>query len=140
MGLCPSAEERLFNALTDKAVVAVNDFLAFKFEGKMCGLAVENTVTDSGHTFVKGNFYAPTEFEQRNLIKKAFLKGKPKINLEQGSWVILRSATNTQEISRSRLVKLTSEYIKNPPESLPIHIKGYFKRRYLEKMIEHYTT
>ena len=50
--LCPSSEDRLISSIKSEAAIVINGFMALKFEGKMCGLATENTITNSGHTFI----------------------------------------------------------------------------------------
>lgn len=137
--LCYKTEERLANALEDKAAVVVNDFMAFKFEGRMCGLAIENTICESGHTFVKGNYYASTNKESRAALREALCNGRPKIYLKKGEWVILRGVDNIQGLSKDRLLKLATDYVKNPPSKLP-NPMGYSSNIYLNKMEESYTT
>lgn len=136
--LCYQAEERLCNSIENNSVIVVNDFLALKLEGRTAALATESVVTQSGHTFVKGNFYAPIEPESRKYLKNKFIEGKSKVFMPTGDWTIIRAVVSDSDIPERWLMREVSNYVNHPPKTLAERVSGLSRRAFINKRAETY--
>lgn len=138
--LCDKAEERMYQSLENNSAMVINGFLAFKLEGRRTALATENVVTESGHTFVRGNFYAPSQHDTRKLLENKFLKGQSQVDLQTGDWVIIRAVSRGSDYPEKWLMGIAGNYVQDPPVTLADHIDGLSRKAFLQKRQEQYPT
>ncbi len=99
--LCGRAEPRMDDAVADEGTITLTDkdgtgLMIYKFNGRNIALCVEDFIADSGHCFVAGNWYVPTEAFAIKILRKAFDKKFGRIHLPTGGeWAILRAVKMT---------------------------------------------
>lgn len=127
--LCSDAEPRLLESLIDGAYVAVNDFLVVKAVGKMSGLCVRDYVSADGYTFIKGNWYAPTDIDTRETIKSALDNGISGINMKKGEWARMRKVKKSR-LTAAGLMEFVSTQVERKPDVFPETIRGMTRQDY----------
>ncbi len=128
--LCPASEPLFTKSVRDKAVMAIGSqepHLLLKFNGVMTGLCLTDVVTPSGTMFVQGNWYSPTDVDNREQLKDAFDSGLGKFPLA-GAWTLMRAYKSTNGTSFDTVMKRVREVAhKIPSRYKPSYIsqRGY---------------
>lgn len=134
--LCPEAETRLLTSLRNNSLLLVNEKLLTKFKGKLSAICLDTFSTEDGQTFVEGNWYSPTEKKLRNQIRTAFDKGTSRVELQKGTWALMRPITDTQNKNAETILKSAKRKAENLPEILPPFIGKRTRKAYRERAEE----
>jgi len=112
--LCDAAEPRLVDAMFDGGVLLVNENLLVKFNGKLSAVCIRSFTTKDGFTFLRGNWYSPTDQVTIDFLEEVYKSGKVEINLEFDSeWALMRPvfriAGNTQDDLVNEAAKISKK-------------------------------
>jgi predicted DNA-binding protein YlxM (UPF0122 family) len=130
--LCGQAEPRLQRSIANQAVVLVNDQLLAKFIGKFSALCLNTFTTNTGQTFLAGNWYSPTDGPSRDAIRHAFDTGNAKLTLGRGDWAIMRPLAECNGMAPEQFLDQIRHFSSELPDKLPDTIRGTTKRQYRE--------
>ncbi len=125
--LCPDAEGYMKKALKSNALVLVNGAILVKTVGKFTGLCVKSFETEGG-TFLEGNWYSPVDNESREAIRQGFDRGDARIDLTEGTWVLLRSVYDDK--GGQEVLERSKQKAENMPRHLPLLIHGVPRRKF----------
>lgn len=145
--LCDKAEPRLKQSIQEGAVMAIGDkdnpYLLVKFIGKLSALCLQDVIMQDGKVFVKGNWYSPTDNETRDSLKVAFDAGQGRVNLQKGSWALMRSIRPRDGKTAEELVNEALQVAIDIPDvypckkiiidGTPIVERGDYRRHYNEE-------
>lgn len=136
--MCRQGEENLEKALTDGAIMLLNDVFVVKFVGKVSGIALRDETFSNGITVKKGLWYSPTNQEE---VKRMFDVGNQFSTNVSGDWLLLRPIGDigetesgsfvvrvpAEEILKKAQKAVTSHLVSN---SLPDTIEGMSRQDY----------
>lgn len=129
--LCDDAEAKLKDAISETGVMALGEkgnapsFL-LKFNGKMSALCLEDTLTDEGKVFVRGNWYSPIDPITREELKKEFDSARGRTTV-RGSWALMKSLQPSGGKTTEELLEEITQVASKIPPVYPnsdISIKG----------------
>jgi len=144
--LCSASEKRLRKAMTDDAVLLVNDYMLVKFVGKLTALCTHTHSARNGQVFIEGNWYSPEDDLLREQIRSAFDAGFSRLEIN-GDWLLIRSLTaltnNFRDgsirgaliqplirVKNRRLMKQIIKYIDQLPDNFSQNIDGQSRYDY----------
>lgn len=132
--LCYYSEERMVNAIKEKAVIVVGGLMV-KFHGRITGLCFES-FSSSRVTFIKGQFYSP-DIPTQDELKDNFVRGNNIPKLSHSKWVLMREVY-LNSVDTNMVVQQSKAMAESMPRVIPEKINNVDREIYLKNRKELY--
>ncbi len=112
--LCDTAENYLFTAMKNREAVLIDDVFLMKARGKVAAICLENSMSEDGFVFLRGNWYSLADQNKRVRVRDAVARGKHRLHFPEATWIFMRELRESSlgllpEMNWNRALKYRKE-------------------------------